>query len=260
MSKPKTRKRPELARHYRRWTVKEAQRLRSLWGTESVKSIARKIGRSPITVYYFAQKLLLPLGCPQGYEYLTTAAKRSGFDTKTMRAVLAHAGKKIRLAMSKPMVKSRGTGPRKGQRTHVVLPDDVTDAVNLWTTQECLPDAARRLGTTREILRAALLAAGHTPPPKRYRWRVMPAVADAAMATYRPGMSVRAHAARLEMSRDTLAGRLRAVDALGEKRPGVEVRLTVEAVDEALRRFAERQSPKRKRLTRGERSAVAKVA
>lgn len=255
--KGQKRTRPELARHYRRWTIKEAHRLRALWGVESVTSIAKKIGRSPITVYYFAQKLDLPLGCPQGFEYLTTAAKRTGFDTKSLRAVLAHAGKKIRLAMSKPLVKSRGTGPRKGQRTHVVSPDDVDAAVRLWTTQECLPTAALRLGTTREILRAALLAAGHEPPPKRYRWRVMPAVSDAAMASYRPGMSVRAHAARLGMARDTLAGRLRAVEALGEKKPGVEVRLTVEAVDAALRAFDERQNPKRKRLTRGERAKVA---
>lgn len=85
----------------------------------------------------------------------------------------------------------------------------------------------------------------------------MPATADAAMASYRPGMSVRAHAARLEMSRDTLAGRLRRVGALGEKKPGVEVRLTVEAVDKALEVFDERQNPKRKRLTRGERAKVA---
>lgn len=250
------RTRPELVRHYRRWTIKEAQRLRSLWGVESVKSIAKKIGRSPITVYYFAQKLKLPLGCPQGYEYLTAAAKRTGFDTKSLRAVLRASDVKIKLAMAKPST-PRGKGKRRGSRTHVVLPDNVDEAVSLWTTQECLPDAARRLGTTREILRAALLAAGHEPPRHKYRWRVMPATADAAMASYRPGMSVRAHAARLGMSRDTLAGRLRHVGALGEKKPGVEVRLTVEAVDKALEVFDERQNPKRKRLTRGERAKVA---
>lgn len=253
------RTRPELARHYKRWTGAEAKRLRMAWGLESLRVIARKLGRSPITVYYFAQKLKLPLGCPQGYEYLTAAAKRTGFDTKSLRAVLRAADVKIKLAMAKPS-KPRGKGKRRGSRTHVVLPDDVDMAVQRWTTKECLPDAARRLGTTREILRAALVAAGHTPPRHKYRWRVLPAVADAAMASYRPGMSVRAHAARLDMARDTLAGRLRRVGALGEKRPGVEVRLTIEAVDKALEVFEAQQNPKRKRLTRGERAAPACAA
>lgn len=251
MSKPKTRKRPELARHYKRWTGTEAMRLRLAWGTESVEVLASRIGRSPITVYYMAQKLKLPLGCPQGFEYLTAAAKRTGFDTKSLRAVLRAADVKIKVSMARPST-PRGKGKRRGSHTHVVLPDDVDMAVQRWTTEECLPDAARRLGTTREILRAALLAAGHEPPPKRYRWRVMPETADAAMASYRPGMSVRAHAARLEMSRDTLAGRLRRVGALGEKRPGVEVRLTIEAVDKALAAFEAQQNPRRKRPTKGE--------
>ena len=253
---PGPRSRPELRSHYRRWTAAEAKSLRLLWGAETVEEIAKKLGRSPLTVYYYADRLGLPRGCPQGYEYLTSAAKRTGFATDTLRAVLNAAGKAIRVAMAKPLRKGRGRSALGTHRTHVVVPDDVDEAVLAWTTEESLPAAAERLGTTRVILRAALVAAGHKPPRKKHRWRVMPAVADAAMATYRRGMSVRAHAARLGMSRHTLAGRLRKVGALGEKKGGVEVRLTSEAVDAALGAFEAQQNPRTKRLTRGERLSV----
>jgi len=244
MASPKTRKRPELARHYRRWTRDDVKLLRDLWGTATLETVAKKLGRSPLTVYYFATKAGLQRGCPQGFEYLTAAAKRTGFDTGQLRAILASAGVKLRVAMALP---------KKRRHYHVVSPDLVDEAVAAWMKLEGLPDAARRLGTTREVIRAALVAAGHEPPPVKFRWRVLPEVATASLAAYRPGASVRAHAARLAMNRTTLAGRLRAMGVLHEKRGGVEVRLTEAVVDEALRRFEAQRDTKTKRKTKGER-------
>lgn len=244
MGTPKTRKRPDLARHYRRWTRGDVKILRDLWGTVTLATIAEKLGRSPLTVYYFATKAGLQRGCPQGYEYLTAAATRTGFDTGQLRVILASAGVKLRVVMALP---------KKRRHYHVVSPDIVDEAVDAWMKLEGLPDAARRLGTTREVVRAALVAAGHEPPPLKFRWRVLPSVADEAMATYRPGASVRSHAARLAMNRTTLAGRLRTMGVLHEKRGGVEVRLTDAVVDEALRRFEAQRDPKKKRKTKGER-------
>ncbi len=240
-----TRKRPELARHYRRWTRDDVKLLRDLWGTVTLATVAKKLGRSPLTVYYFAPKAGLQRGCPQGFEYLTDAAIRTGYDTSQLRAILARSGVKLSRAMAKPAERSR--------HYHYVSPDAVDEAVLQWTTEECLPDAARRLGTTREVLRAALVAAGHKPPKKKLRWRVLPQIADEALASYRPGASVRAHAARLSMNRVTLASRLRSMGVLGEKQSGVEVRLTEAAVDESLRRFEAQRDPKTKRKTKGER-------
>jgi len=44
---PKTRARPELTRHYRRWTRADVKVLRDLWGTLTLATIADKLGRSP---------------------------------------------------------------------------------------------------------------------------------------------------------------------------------------------------------------------
>lgn len=245
MGAPKTRARPELARHYRRWTRADVKVLRDLWGTLTLATIAERLGRSPSTVYWFATKAGLQRGCPQGFEYLTAAAKRTGFDTGQLRVILAHAGVKLRVAMTVPKTRAR--------HYHVVSPDLVDDAVAAWMLLELLPHAAGRLGVTRGVLRSALIAAGHAPPPRKFTWRVLPHVADEAVAAYKARSSVRSHAARLGMDRTTLAGRLRAMGVLHEKRGGVEVRLTEAVVDEALRRYEAQRDPKKKRKTKGER-------
>jgi len=245
MGATKTRARPELARHYRRWTRADVKVLRDLWGTLTLATIAERLGRSPLTVYYFATKAGLQRGCPQGFEYLTAAAKRTGFDTGQLRVILAHAGVKLRVVMALPKKRPR--------HYHVVSPDVVDDAVAAWMLLELLPHAARRLGVTREVLRSALIAAGHAPPPRKFTWRVLPHVADEAVAAYRARSSVRSHAARLGMNRTTLAHRMRFVGALGPKKPGGEAMFTEAEINEALRKYDAQQDPKKKRKTKGER-------
>jgi hypothetical protein len=212
------------ARHYRHWTHREDGKLRMLWGSMSVAEVAVQLKRSAVTVYWRARKLGLPCGCPQGMEYLTAAAERCGLSTGQLREVLHAAGVRLRVTMSRP------EGGVK-RHYHCVDPIDVDDAVAAWTKEETPEDAAASRGVSGETVRRALLAAGHAPPPAKKRWRVAGAASIAALAAYRPGLSVRAHAQRVGVTPITLSRRLRKAGLLGEKRPGVEVRLPVEVVD-----------------------------
>lgn len=222
----KTRARPEIARHYRRWTPREDARLRLLWGSAPLARVAAELGRSSVTTYWRARRLGLPCGCPQGYEYLTDAARRSGFTTDQLRAILRAAGVRLRVAMARP------TGATR--HYHYVDLERVDVVVVAWAGQETPEDAARRHGVSGNVVRSALRAAGHVSPTGKRRWRLPSATIDAALANYRPGASVRAHAARVGLTPVTLARRLRKAGVLGAKRPGVEVRLPADVVDRVL--------------------------
>lgn len=238
------RPRPEVHQHYRRWTPREDERLVMLWGTTTLATIARGLGRTQITVYDRARKLKLTCGVPRGMECLSAAAERCGFTTWQIRRVLKSAKVKLHLAMARP----RKRKTRK--RFHFVDPIDVDAAVATWIGQETLHAAARRLGSTDEIVRRAVLAAGHKPPKSpKLHWRLPSAAIEAALAAWRPGLSVSGHAARVNLSRNTLAKRLRIAGILGEKHPGQggEVRLSNEQVDEALLRVGRNGRTARRR-------------
>lgn len=227
------RARPEVAQHYRRWTPKEDERLVMLWGTCTLQKLAAEFGRTQLTVYWRARGLTLTCGVPRGFEYISVAATRTGFDTGQLRRILQDAGVKIRLAMARPK-------PGLTRHFHFVDPIDVDDAVAAWTQQETPEEAARRTGLLGGVVRAALLAAGLDPPTRaKFRWRLLSATIDAALAAYRLGPSVSQHAIRVGISRNTLAKRLRLAGVLGEKRAGRdgEVRLANKVVDEALEKL-----------------------
>ncbi len=204
-------KRATAPRHYRRWKLAEDRRLLKLWGEDPLTSIAKKLQRTPLQTYLRGRKLGLPCGCPQGYEYLSAAAKRCGLSVLQLRRVLAAAGVALRTAFSRP------TGSR--QHYHVVIPQDVDDAMAQMNGTEVVHTAAKARGTNGETLRKWLLAAGHHPPKpprrrkgapaKKLRWRVATAIIDKVVADRHARTSVTAHAKRLGTTRQTLTVKLR---------------------------------------------------
>lgn len=161
----------------RRWTNIDDQRLRTWWG-EPIRKVARELGRSVITVYWRAQVLGLPLGVPQGGEYLTAAAKRCGYAIKTFRKILRWAGVKVRRSVTR--------NPRECWRgTHWVDPDDASDAVARWCRTETPQAAGRRYNTDGETIVRRLVASGLPLPPKprfKRHWRIESELIDQACA------------------------------------------------------------------------------
>jgi hypothetical protein len=169
-------RRLKLASKRRPWTDDEDDRLRLLWGDGgNLTSIAAEIKRPRQGVYRRAQVLGLPLGCPQGHEYLTTAAKRNGFSWSTMRRILAWHGVRLHRAL--------GLGQRSRRPHHVVDVGDVDEAVEAWLATEPVGTAAKRRGLCEHTLRQRLRVTGAVPAKGEKRVsRVTAAQTDAAMA------------------------------------------------------------------------------
>lgn len=214
--------------HYRRWTPADDMKLELRWAGHGLAWIAKSLGRSQATVYWRARQIGLPCGCPQGYEYLSAAAKRTGFSTGQLRAILEEAGVGVHKAISRPMKRTAA-----GRRSfHVVDPFDVDQAVALWGATEVVESAARARGIAGDTLRHWLVKSGHVPPSvRKARWRVQTEAIDRLVSKYRNVHPVAAHARRIGVARATLAGWLRQAGVLGEKRPGVTVSLAAEIVD-----------------------------
>jgi hypothetical protein len=151
----------------RRWTRADDAQLSDLWESGlRLAAIAAQLDRTPITTYWRAQKLGLALGCPPGFEYLSHAAERTGYDTSQLRPILRWAGVTIQVALARPTKAKR--------RMHIVDPESVDEAVAAWHQTEPLEAAARRLGMCAETLRRRLRAIGVTDEgrPKKHHWRV----------------------------------------------------------------------------------------
>lgn len=155
------------------WTDKEDRVLRDSWGGGlTVPGIARHLHRrcgtkrTPVAVYLRARKLGLPVGCPQGWEYLSHAAERTGYNVKQLRRILAWAGLDIRRALVSPHAAAKA----EREKAHIVIPDDVDDAVARWLKAHTLAEVAQQWGTTTRRASARLRAAGLTPAgPQQWR-------------------------------------------------------------------------------------------
>jgi hypothetical protein len=160
----------------RRWTRADESTLLLMWG-KPIGRIAKELDRTVITVYWRAQKLGLGLGCPNGYEYLSEAARRCGYCTGQLRRILSYARVPLRRAMTR----------RDSTRdTHIVEPELVDRAVAKWLETEPLEAAARRHGMRGEQLERILRASGTALPPKPGRkrhWRVPSVKVDMAVAS-----------------------------------------------------------------------------
>jgi len=186
----------------RRWGTVDDRRLKTLWlSSDSLESIAGKLGRTPLTTYWRAYELDLPLGAPAGYEYLSAAATRTGYETSQLRVILGAAGVAIR------PVRARTSKKRKS-RAHFVDPFDVDRAVEAWLQLETVECAARRLGIGGDNLRRWLREAGHDKPPRKYTWRLPPEVFDELVAARRSRVSVRSAAMELGLCPTTLRAAL----------------------------------------------------
>lgn len=220
------------ARHYRRWSPEDTARLVRLWtSSASLPEIAFALGRTEATVYWYAWHRGLPRGCPQGYESVTTAAKRTGFEVATLVHLLHRWGVRTTPWRGKPGAAAR-------RHYHFVDSFDVDRAVEKWAESEIVTVAARRHGLCGETLKQWLIAAGHRPPARKKTWRLASSLIDGMVAERRALLSVRAHAARVGLCPITLARRLRKAGVLGEKRPGVMVVLPAQVVDAAIGRAA----------------------
>lgn len=163
-------------RKNRRWTRADDRQLMLLWGSCSLAATARRLGRTTVTTYWRAQKLGLGLGCPRGYEYLSAAAKRTGFDTATLRTVLRWAGVHVEKVLCRRV---SGTW-----RRHYVNPDRVDQAVSEWLATETPEQASRRIGISTEIIVNRLRASGlplPERPGKKRRWRIPSETIDRAV-------------------------------------------------------------------------------
>jgi hypothetical protein len=141
------------------WTPRDDARLRLLWGDgRPLPYLARKLGRSQLGVYEHAYSLGLPVGCPQGWEYLSHAADRTGYHESQLRRILKAAGKRIARALALP-----GKG-RSRPRACIVEPQDCDDAITAWNAAEPAERAARRLGHCGEMLRRRLRLLGLAAP------------------------------------------------------------------------------------------------
>jgi hypothetical protein len=143
-----------------RWTPEDDRRLRFEWGDGvSLKTIGERLGRSPLTIYWRAQKLGLSLGVPDGFEYLTHAAVRTGYSTGQLRRILDAHGVRLHRVLA------RDTGKRRSRRMHFVDPLDVDEAVAAWGKTETPEEAARRLGICADRLRERLAKIGIANAP-----------------------------------------------------------------------------------------------
>lgn len=152
----------------RRWTRSDDAQLRDLWDLGmQVRAIATRLGRTALTVYWRAQKLGLPLGCPDGWEYLTAAAERTGYATKQLRPILAWAGVSLRRALARP-------NKKVARACHFVDPLEVDAAIAKWTASEPVHTAAARLGICAGTLERWLERAGFPCQRRAFRchWRV----------------------------------------------------------------------------------------
>lgn len=158
----------------RSWTDVDRDRLAFLWGADhSLEHIARQLGRTPDACYHYARDLGLIPGCPRGWEYLSVAGERTGYDITTLRRIMAWAGYPIHRSLSR--------GKAKNWR-HVADSLEINDAVKRWNETETCNKAAMRRGVCQETLRRRLARLGIVRREGESELRVTDEQADRAMA------------------------------------------------------------------------------
>jgi transposase-like protein len=213
--------------HVRRhWTAAEDAVLVNHWGYRPIAEIAKMAGRTHQATYRRARELGIGSGSPQGFEYISAAAGRVGYDPHTLRNILTWAGVRVHDACT------RENDTRRFPR-HYVESLDVDDAVMKWLATETIASGAVRHGiagcTLKKWLQAARAAGvkmSAEPGPKE-QWRVLSSVIDAVVAERRTVAPVATVATRLGVSRHNLMLWLRAA---GVVRPAGRYWMVTEAV------------------------------
>jgi len=185
------------------WTEEENQRLRRMWGEDSLSRIAERLGRTRYAVHRHAKDVLgLKVGCPEGWEHITHSAKRTGYSVETLKNILAYSSIGLMRSYSVPSGRAR-------HRHLIVQPSDVDYAVSVWCRTETLFDAACRRGMLAETLKVQLIEGGLTPPATKSQvWRLPSEDIDAAIKKSEEQRSkielLKTAATRLGMSSQTL--------------------------------------------------------
>lgn len=120
-------------------------------------------------MYWRGRKLGLTAGCPEGHEYISAAARRTGFNVCQLRRVLVAHEVPVKQALARP------GRDRETDRTYGVVETElVNEAVSAWCAREPVEAAARRIGTTPDKLRRRLRAAGveDQRQNRKQHWRV----------------------------------------------------------------------------------------
>lgn len=212
----------------RRWSEKDDARLRILWGTRRLEDVAAALGRSTDSVYWRAKACGLGVGCPQGFEYLSTAAERTGYAVAQLRRILNWAHVHVTRATTRP-----GRQTRTDHVHWVIEPADVDEAVAAWHRTETLEGASACRGLCSTVVSRLLRAAAargdtRVPPRPRFRrhWRLPTELVDELVAEMRAEKarreSVKAAAARVGVTSATLAGWLAAAGVTYSRVGGVD--------------------------------------
>lgn len=200
----------------KRWTAKDDAVLIRLWNEgEFLVEICRRLGRNPEHpegVCRRARVLGLPSSVPPGHEFVTRAARRTGYCVETLWRIIQWAG-----VVTRP-VRTPHPGRRVGHRKYYVDPYDVDVAIERWMKAESPTEGAARWGISPTTLAKWLVDAGIcTPcvPGKRHVWHIDAAVIDKVVLARRPEKKLAGIALRnrLRVQR-RLRGKLQACNKL----------------------------------------------
>lgn len=157
------------------WPPQDDATLRELWAqARPLHEVAARFQRSQEAVAARAHKLGLRRGCPDGWEYVTAAARRTGFDEPLFRKVLAAAQVEVRPALTFHQ-------GRTSRRTEIVHSEGADLAVAHWMTGAPLAVQARRYGVACETMERRLAKVGVRRPRPRRHWHVSDADVARAM-------------------------------------------------------------------------------
>lgn len=120
---------------YRAWTPAEEERLRGMWdAATTLPRLAQIFGRTELAVYHKAHDLRLGVGCPQGYEYFSQAARRTGCSREQLRRALRTYRDPEAMASEQTASLRRplSLSPRARKRNLLVEPDTADAAVAKW--------------------------------------------------------------------------------------------------------------------------------
>jgi hypothetical protein len=220
----------------RPWTARDVERLRLDWGHLSLRQIAEDLRHPESSVYDRARALGLTDGAPEGSEYLSAAARRTGWDVSQLRRILA-AG---RVAL-RP-VTTRVQAPRGARRRWLVDSFEADIAIAAWLSTETLSAAARRCGLDAGTLERWLIDAGErkTSRGKRH-WRVSSDLVDRVVREHLsdPRESLREAALRVRVSYPVLSAWLKQAGVALEGKP---YRVDRDVVDQVVAEHRARPS------------------
>lgn len=202
----------------RRYTSRDDEIIRQMWGAVHISVIAERLGRDPIALTQYARtKLQLPMGVPQGHESIVGAARRCNFSPSTMRFML-----QARRVPIHPIPSSCIRQADVKFQMMCVDSFDVDTTVEWYANSETLNVASVRTGYSSSALKRMLAAAGiPVPQCKRNNFRrILRTDIDRAVLQHmnlrEASESIDAAAKRTRISAGTLSIWLRQARVIGE--------------------------------------------